>query len=674
MDALNAELRSTNICAAVQEVFDVPVKRHELHRVFGKLQQHVESNVIILWASAHEVIQVLNEAIAYGLVGKTWIISETTGKNTWFHSEMNRFVGNVLLVVPVSGGDDLFEESFLSTTDEQMSGDVWMHGLLRKLDPHITTEERRNTTLRKYRHMFDFTNRIGSIDDAVRAYVAALENYLLDKYGCRLSSLDCEANEISNHEEFVKRYLSKVRFQGLGGNIISFDVNGDYTRDGNLASYELYHVRKENKSFALVAHWSIQSSDKSERLNISDESLASTLMKTKSRCSEVCEPGSFPLYKIVRVCCWTCVPCAEDHVKSYPGNGTCEKCPENHMSNPNRTQCGRLHVITSTDHKSAYLIYTGSTVGLVLTICTIVTLMVSRKTPIVRATNLRISLLQLCTLLLLFVLSLVLVLTEDTSTTCVFREYGIWFLYTLVISVTLAKSSVIYHVFHMKTCAVKRMQLEAFALSIIASALLVEVFIIICLTQQQPINLQYDVIDRSKYTVYRVCNRGHSYLYQFTYTILLQLVCGWQSFRSRRLPENYNEAAHITFAAFSSAIVIASGIPIVESRGGHPDKDLTMLVVTTCSNLVQLLLLYGKKCATIYCEPGRNTRAYFQQQRVEYIEHEVVRTRLTRSPTHNMLEGCRHSSGVGSVGSVGSFEHSGFLSASLNHSSLLDQG
>ena len=39
-------------------------------------------------------------------------------------------------------------------------------------------------------------------------------------------------------------------------------------------------------------------------------------------------------------------------------------------------------------------------------------------------------------------------------------------------------------------------------------------------------------------------------MYQFTYTILLQLVCGVQSFRSRKLPENYNEAGHITLGTY----------------------------------------------------------------------------------------------------------------------------
>lgn len=61
--------------------------------MFKKLAEHKESNVIILWASAHEVIKFLDLASEYGLHGKTWIISETTGKNAWFHSSSFRLEG-----------------------------------------------------------------------------------------------------------------------------------------------------------------------------------------------------------------------------------------------------------------------------------------------------------------------------------------------------------------------------------------------------------------------------------------------------------------------------------------------------------------------------------------------------------------------------------------------------
>lgn len=84
-------------------------------------------------------------------------------------------------------------------------------------------------------------------------------------------------------------------------------------------------------------------------------------------------------------------------------------------------------------------------IGVCLTLFMIVTLIKAQHTPIVRATNFRTSLLQLFTLVCLFVLP-TLLLYEDDATTCAMREYGVWILYTLLISITLSKSTIIYQV------------------------------------------------------------------------------------------------------------------------------------------------------------------------------------------------------------------------------------
>ena len=109
-------------------------------------------------------------------------------------------------------------------------------------------------------------------------------------------------------------------------------------------------------------------------------------------------------YNKIRICCWACVQCPSENVKSYSGNGTCERCSRDYMSNQNRTKCMKINILTLAQYNVAYVIYVISVLGIIMTISIIVTFIVTRNTPVVRSTNLHTSMIQLLTLLSLFIL------------------------------------------------------------------------------------------------------------------------------------------------------------------------------------------------------------------------------------------------------------------------------
>ena len=58
-----------------------------------ELMQNTKSNVVVLWAHLDHVKVILKSAAKYGVVDKTWILSESSGRNTWFVSDENMVKG-----------------------------------------------------------------------------------------------------------------------------------------------------------------------------------------------------------------------------------------------------------------------------------------------------------------------------------------------------------------------------------------------------------------------------------------------------------------------------------------------------------------------------------------------------------------------------------------------------
>ena len=621
MDVLQQELKTANICTERKEMFSVPMMSDKINKILERLHKIELSNVIILWGSYYQVKTFLQYVSSYGLHNKTWIISEASGRNAWFHSPENNLHGDILVIVPISGNDKAFEEIFLNKT---YASNMWVQALFHNLLGLNYTNRDENITLRTFQNLFDFSSRVGFVQDAVETYTTAFENYVKDKYACHLNVSYCKTAIVRNHKEFVDKYIKPIKFKGLMGETISYDINGNV----NFAAFDLYLTKKHERNFQLVARWT---SSNNLTIENSNDSNIIALGKIKSQCSDICQPGYYPIVNKARSCCWLCSECQNGYVKPFIGQELCKRCPQNYMTNGNKSKCMKIKLLTLDQFKETHVIYTISTAGLILTVCFILTFIYSRNTPVVRSTNLNTSMIQLLTLLTLFILPNILV-GEDTVIKCIVRVYGTWILFTLIISITLAKASLIINVFQLKQSSNtrKKIQLKTSQLFIVVSSIVLEICLIVILTNHRPTIVHSHVVDRSTYKVYKVCNRNKDYIYQFSYTIFLQVICGVQSFRGRHLPENYNEATYITFATFSSTIVIASGIPIIKSRLSYIEKDLTLLIVVVISNFLYLVILYGQKVKIIWCNPGRNTKVYFEKQRNQYVQKQIKRKLLPR--------------------------------------------
>ena len=102
------------------------------------------------------------------------------------------------------------------------------------------------------------------------------------------------------------------------------------------------------------------------------------------------------------------------------------------------------------------------------------------------------------------------------------------------------------------------------------------------------------------------------------FIIFLSLLCTFVAFKSRKLPQNYNEAKFISFAMFVFNFV---WLTFVGAFYGTPDGQHNVIIncfAILASNFAILALIFGPKLYIILLRPGLNQMAVFRALTAQY--------------------------------------------------------
>ena len=87
---------------------------------------------------------------------------------------------------------------------------------------------------------------------------------------------------------------------------------------------------------------------------------------------------------------------------------------------------------------------------------------------------------------------------------------------------------------------------------------------------------------------------------QLVLVVVLQLICCVQAFMARKLPNVFNETKYITFAMFSSVLVMVLTIPLYETYENQQDKNFVISVAILIANYLIFFILYLYKVVLIW--------------------------------------------------------------------------
>ena len=243
----------------------------------------------------------------------------------------------------------------------------------------------------------------------------------------------------------------------------------------------------------------------------------------------------------------------------------CLPCSTEEIPNENFTQCIPIEVeYLSIENMIAWPALVLSSIGLLMTIYTILIFIRFSQTPIIKASSRELSYFLLFGICACHLCAWPLII-KPHAITCFFIRIGVSLSLTICLAALLTKTNRLARIFNNKqrltqhSCLSPRSQLGICAG--IVSVQLIAVVLWICMSP--PAIKRKSEIKHNQRRLILVCQTDNEYIAcSLVYNMLLVMSCTLYAIKTRRIPENFNEAKHIGFAMYSICIIWLAFVPI----------------------------------------------------------------------------------------------------------------
>ena len=330
-------------------------------------------------------------------------------------------------------------------------------------------------------------------------------------------------------------------------------------------------------------------------------------------CDVVCMPGHYPIY-IIGKCCWKCISCDADTVKKAVGLQVCSKCDKSiSMANKNQTECLHYKYDFFTPSKTKVdMVLVLSLSGFLYTVFFLSVFAIYRDTPVVKASNFLLSVIQLSIHAMLNMHIFISILPQ-VKIICIGNVIVGGYLLKLVIGIYIIKTNQLLSVFKSKTMLRRTVFLKLREMLIPGMFLTANSFLTLILFEE--FNVTYGILKGKNGLVrYKYCNVSFQFYIDILSVISMSVICSIQAFRSRHLPANYNEAKYVTVAMFTSTIFLILSIPLDASLRSKGISILVDSYVIYCTNVAVLSITYGYKIFIILFQKEKNISKYFHEK------------------------------------------------------------
>uniref|UniRef100_A0A2I2YHI2 Extracellular calcium-sensing receptor n=1 Tax=Gorilla gorilla gorilla TaxID=9595 RepID=A0A2I2YHI2_GORGO len=436
------------------------------------------------------------------------------------------------------------------------------------------------------------------------------------------------------------------------GEQVTFDECGDLVGNYSIINW---HLSPEDGSivFKEVGYYNVYAK-KGERLFINEEKILWSGFSREvpfSNCSRDCLAGTRKgIIEGEPTCCFECVECPDGEYSDETDASACNKCPDDFWSNENHTSCIAKEIeFLSWTEPFGIALTLFAVLGIFLTAFVLGVFIKFRNTPIVKATNRELSYLLLFSLLCCFSSSLFFI-GEPQDWTCRLRQPAFGISFVLCISCILVKTNRVLLVFEAKIPTSFHRKWWGLNLQFLLVFLCTFMQIVICviwLYTAPPSSYRNHELEDE--IIFITCHEGSLMALGFLigYTCLLAAICFFFAFKSRKLPENFNEAKFITFSMLIFFIVWISFIPAYASTYGKFVSAVEVIAILAAS-FGLLACIFFNKIYIILFKPSRNTIEEVRCSTAAHAFKVAARATLRRSNVSRK----RSSSLGGSTGST----------------------
>lgn len=282
-----------------------------------------------------------------------------------------------------------------------------------------------------------------------------------------------------------------------------------------------------------------------------------------SRCSEPCLQNEVKSVQPGEVCCWLCIPCQpyEYRLDEF----TCADCGLGYWPNASLTGCFELpqEYIRWGDAWAVGPV-TIACLGALATLFVLGVFVRHNATPVVKASGRELCYILLGGVFLCYCMTFVFI-AKPSTVVCTLRRLGLGTAFSVCYSALLTKTNRIARIFGGAREGAQRPRFispasqVAICLALISGQLLI---VAAWLVVEAPGTGKETAPERREVVTLRCNHRDASMLGSLAYNVLLIALCTLYAFKTRKCPENFNEAKFIGFTMYTTCIIWLAFLPI----------------------------------------------------------------------------------------------------------------
>ncbi|XP_069942586.1 metabotropic glutamate receptor 8-like [Cherax quadricarinatus] len=609
----------SGICIAVSERIQRITKPEDFDLIIERLYTKPQARVIIMFVDEDNTRRVLAAAVKAGKAGQfLWVGSDSWGAKIHPVRDQEEAALGAITILPQRSSLEGFD-TYLRGLRPRVRGkpcavtgpgddherncrNVWFKEFWTQhfnctfrnpLPPGRRACTGQETITHEQEGLVPF------VVDAVYAMAWAFHNLLQDRCG---DLTLCEAALPSPSGQEMLHYIRNVSFIGQQGREVRFNMDGD--APGNYFIYQYQQITESTYDYVLIGSWTESLQLDVSKLEWSPGQRANDTHPI-SICSSQCPPGHIRNFQ--DSCCWSCVPCPED---SIIHNDTCRPCALGWAPTTDKVTCYKLtpeHITWDSAWAIVPLVF--SSLGLLCTLLTTLIFIRFNTTPVIMASGRELCYVLLSGIALCYMMTFVILATPSVPS-CALLRLGLGLGLCICYSAIFTKTNRISRIFNRGIKSIKRPSYTSPRSQIVICLGLVGVQLVGVVTW-----LLVEFPNTTEVYPYRLvavltCGISNiSLILSLGYNMVLILLCTVYAFKTRKIPENFNEAKYIGFTMYSTCIVWLAFIPIY--FGTNNDYKIQLASMCMCVNIsasVSLGCLFTPKVYIVIFQPYKNVR------------------------------------------------------------------